>query len=87
MVTAEGNKLPSAPKLNSSEGYMEMRYASIPAVCGHAIEVPESVVVALSLPTYVDKMFKPKQWVSNGAESLSSFYADLERRRRRNYQS
>lgn len=41
------------------EGYRERRYASMPAVWGEAMEVPEIVLVAVGLPVQVDLMFKP----------------------------
>ena len=38
---------------------MERRYARRPAVWGDAMEVPDMVVVAVVLPMYVERMFKP----------------------------
>ena len=44
---------------NVSDVYKLRRYAIRPAVCGEAIEVPESVEVAVSDPIYVERMFNP----------------------------
>ena len=38
---------------------MERRYAKRPTVWGVAMEVPEIVLVAVSLPIQVERMFKP----------------------------
>jgi hypothetical protein len=38
---------------------MERRYASIPAVCGEAMDVPEMVLTAVGLPAQVDLMLRP----------------------------
>jgi hypothetical protein len=47
---AGGTKSPFKSGLNLADGYNERRYASIPAVWGEAIEVPERVVLAFGEP-------------------------------------
>ena len=45
-------------------GWSESMYASRPAMCGEAIEVPEMVLVAYLLPIQVERMFKPGAKIS-----------------------
>ena len=64
-----GSRSGEAAGLNVVEGYKESKYASIPATCGDAMDVPDIVIVAVLLSLYVDLMFKPERTISTCGSS------------------